>query len=153
MRPMIRITAVMSVALALAACDQTGSAEVERALDGVNVIDETNLSQIMLTSADPDEAVAYFRRSSAENPDRIDLRRGLASSLVRAGQYTQGVATWREVVASDEATDEDRVEYAGALIRTNDWDAAEAQLGRDEGLQGRVDPPLGKPLGDPADAL
>ncbi|PIV73050.1 MAG: hypothetical protein COW55_14545 [Rhodobacteraceae bacterium CG17_big_fil_post_rev_8_21_14_2_50_65_11] len=128
MRPMIRITAVMSVALALAACDQTGSAEVERALDGVNVIDETNLSQIMLTSADPDEAVAYFRRSSAENPDRIDLRRGLASSLVRAGQYTQGVATWREVVASDEATDEDRVEYAGALIRTNDWDAAEAQL-------------------------
>ena len=109
---------------------RSGSAEVERALDGVNVIDETNLNQIMLTSADPDEAVAYFRRASAENPERIDLRRGLATSLVRAGQHTQGAATWREVVASDEATNEDRVEYAGALIRTNDWEAAETQLDR-----------------------
>lgn len=128
MRPMIRITAVMSVALALAACDQTGNAEVERAMDGVNVIDETNLNDIMLTAADPNEAVAYFRRASAERPERIDLRRGLATSLVRAGQHTQGAAVWREVVASDEVTDQDRVEYAGALIRTNDWDGAEAQL-------------------------
>ncbi|MFO7920028.1 hypothetical protein DZD18_11965 [Rhodobacteraceae bacterium W635] len=128
MRPIIRITALICAGFALAGCEQAGSADVERALDGVNVIDETNLNQIMLTSADPNEAVAYFRRASTENPDRVDLRRGLATSLVRANQYTQGAAIWREVVASDEATNEDRVEYAGALIRTNDWEGAEAQL-------------------------
>jgi len=128
MRPIIRITALIGAGFALAGCDPAGSADVERALDGVNVIDETNLNQIMLTSADPNEAVAYFRRASSENPERVDLRRGLATSLVRANQYTQGAAVWREVVASDEATNEDRVEYAGALIRTNDWDGAETQL-------------------------
>jgi len=128
MRPMIRITAVVSVGLALAACDQTRSADVDRALDGVNVIDETNLNDIMLTSADPDEAVAYFRRASQENPDRTDLRRGLATSLIRAGHNTEGATIWRAVVNSSEATDQDRVDYAGALIRTNDWDEAERQL-------------------------
>jgi Flp pilus assembly protein TadD len=128
MRPIIRITAVVSVGLALAACDQTRSADVDRALDGVNVIDETNLNDIMLTSADPDEAVTYFRRASRENPDRIDLRRGLAASLIRAGHHTEGVTVWRAVVNSDEATDQDRVDYAGALIRTNDWEEAEEQL-------------------------
>lgn len=128
MRPIIRITAVVSVGLALAACDQTRSADVDRALDGVNVIDETNLNDIMLTSADPDEAVTYFRRASRENPDRIDLRRGLATSLIRAGHNTEGVTVWRAVVNSAEATDQDRVDYAGALIRTNDWDEAERQL-------------------------
>lgn len=128
MRPIIRITAVVSVGLALAACDETRSADVDRALDGVNVIDETNLNDIMLTSADPDEAVTYFRRASRENPDRIDLRRGLATSLIRAGHNTEGVAVWRSVVNSDEATDQDRVDYAGALIRTNDWEEAERQL-------------------------
>lgn len=128
MRPIIRITAVVSVGLALAACDQTRSADVDRALDGVNVIDETNLNDIMLTSADPGEAVTYFRRASRENPDRIDLRRGLATSLIRAGHHTEGVTVWRAVVNSDEATDQDRVDYAGALIRTNDWDEAERQL-------------------------
>ena len=95
MRPMIRITAVVSVGLALAACDQTRSADVDRALDGVNVIDETNLNDIMLTSADPDEAVAYFRRASQENPDRTDLRRGLATSLIRAGHNTEGATIWQ----------------------------------------------------------
>lgn len=128
MRPIIRITAVMSVGLALAACDQFGSADGEHEIAGVNVIDETNLNDIMLTAADPEEAVAYFRRASLENPDRIDLRRGLAHSLVRAGHYTQAVGVWRAVVDSDEVTAQDRVEFAGALIRTNDWEAAEAQL-------------------------
>jgi len=128
MRPFIKITAVMSVALVLAACEQTGSAEVERALDGVNVIDETNLNDIMLTAADPEEAVTYFRRASRENPDRIDLQRGLASSLIRARMNTEGVAVWRGVVESSEGTDQDRVDYADALIRTNDWEEAETQL-------------------------
>ena len=128
MRPVFRITAVVSVGLALAACDQTGSADVERAIDGVNVIDETNLNDIMLTAADPEEAVSYFRRASQQQPDRIDLRRGLGMSLIRAGHYTEAVAVWRSVVESDEVTHQDRVDFAGALIRTSDWEEAEAQL-------------------------
>ena len=128
MRPMIRITAAVSVGLALAACDQTRSADVDRALEGVNVIDETNLNDIMLTVADPEEAVAYFRRAVAEDPDRVDLQRGLGTSLIRAGHYTEAVGIWRRIVQGDEATDQDRVDYAGALIRTNDWDEAERQL-------------------------
>jgi len=128
MRPFIKITAVMSVALVLSACEQSGSTEVQRALDGVNVIDETNLNDIMLTAADPEEAVSYFRRAARENPDRIDLQRGLATSLIRAGMNTEGVTAWRNVVNRDAASDQDRVDYAGALIRTNDWEEAEAQL-------------------------
>jgi len=128
MRPYIKITAVMSVALVLAACEQTRSADVERALDGVNVIDETNLNDIMLTAADPQEAVNYFRSAARENPDRIDFQRGLAISLIRARMNTEGVAAWRRVVESDDGTDQDRVDYADALIRTNDWEEAEIQL-------------------------
>ncbi len=128
MRPMIRITAVMSVGLALAACDQTGSADVERAIDGVNVIDETNLNDIMLTVADPQEAVTYFRAALQEHPDRMDLRRGLATSLNRARLNTEAAGQWRQIVESDEVVAQDRIDYASALIRINDWDGAEEQL-------------------------
>ncbi len=76
--------------LPLAACERrAGSdAEVEQALKDVNVIDESNLNDVMLTVADPNEAVTYFQRTIAANPDRIDLRRGLAKSLVRAQKPT-----------------------------------------------------------------
>ena len=47
----------------------------------MNVIDETNLNEVLLTAADPNEAVTYFQGAAAKNPDRIDLQRGLAISL------------------------------------------------------------------------
>lgn len=115
-------------AFGLAACDQNKDQDVEEALKSVNVIDETNLNELMLTVADPDEAVAYFKRASGENPDRIDLRRGLAKSLIRAKRATEGVSVWKDVVAMPGATNEDRVDYADALIRAGDWDTAELQL-------------------------
>ena len=71
--------------IALSACGgqrQFSDADVEQAIADVNVIDESNLNEVMLTVADPNEAVSYFQRASAANPDRIDLRRGLAKSLV-----------------------------------------------------------------------
>jgi Flp pilus assembly protein TadD len=102
--------------------------EVEQAIQDVNVIDETNLNDVMLTVADPNEAVAYFQRTSAANPERIDLKRGLAVSLVRAKKATAGAKVWGEVLAMPNSTNDDRVEYADALIRANDWEAAEAQL-------------------------
>lgn len=112
----------------LAACDRSGDADVGKALDSVNAIDENNLSEIMLTVADPEEAVSYFRRTLADKPDRVDLQRGLARSLVRAGRATEGVAAYEKLLAHTEATNDDRVAYADALIRNGDWKGAEKAL-------------------------
>lgn len=123
------ISCIAISGLALAACGNGQSdAEVERALKDVNVIDETNLNDIMLSAADPDEAVTYFQRTIAANPDRIDLKRGLAISLVRAGKPTAAAKAWEDVLADPSATLEDRVEFADALIRANQWERAEAEL-------------------------
>ena len=84
--------------LFLTACDrEIDKAEVERALQDVNVIDESNLNDVMLTAADPKEAVAYFNRAAAANPDRIDLKRGLAKSLVRAQKPALADQAWQNV--------------------------------------------------------
>ncbi|MEL7151519.1 MAG: hypothetical protein AAGK71_12325 [Pseudomonadota bacterium] len=105
-------------------------AEVEQAIKDVNVIDDTNLNDVMLQVADPNEAVTYFQRTIAQNPDRIDLHRGLAKSLVRAKKPIAAVGAWKNVTAMPGSTNNDRVEYAGALIRANKWDEAEAELDR-----------------------
>ncbi len=115
--------------LALSACEQTAKqADVDRTLAAVNVIDESNLNDIMLSAGDPNEAVAYFQRALAENPDRVDLMRSLAKSLVRAKKAREAAGLWRKVVESAEATNEDRVALADALIRAGDWSEAESVL-------------------------
>lgn len=118
---------VLGIAL-VAGCENSGDAEVERAMRDVNVVDESNLNDVMLTVADPNEAVAYFQRASANDPGRIDLMRGLAASLTRAGRTTEAVAAWRAVAAHEEATNDDKVDLASALIRNNEWDPAEEVL-------------------------
>lgn len=118
------------VVTVLVGCQNSGDAAAQRALDSVNVVDETNLNDVMLTIADPQEAVAYFTKASAEKPDRIDLKRGLAKSLIRAGQATQAVAILTQIIATPEAGNEDRVQLADALIRTNEWSRAEAELNK-----------------------
>jgi Flp pilus assembly protein TadD len=128
MSPILRTFPAVLTVIGLAACDQTVGADVDRALDPLNVIDETNLSDVMLTAASPDEAVAYFQRTLSEQPDRIDLKRGLAKSLVRAGRAAEALPLWVDLVADPRASHEDRMDYADALIRNGDWDAAEAQL-------------------------
>jgi Flp pilus assembly protein TadD len=82
----------------------------------------------MLTVADPNEAVAYFQRTLSDNPNRIDIRRGLAISLVRARRYTEGVSAWQNVVKHPDATNVDGVDLADALIRAGQWEDAEKQL-------------------------
>ncbi len=115
-------------ALALSACQKNGDAQVERALKDVNVIDESNLNEVMLTVADPAEAVSYFARAVKDNPDRVDLKRGLGKSLVRAQKPTEAAQIWRQVVAHPEAVPDDRVMLADALIRSNQWPEAKAEL-------------------------
>lgn len=115
-------------AFALSGCDQQGSGEVNRALSDINVIDESNLNDVMLNVADPNEAVTYFQRTLGENPDRIDVQRGLAQSLIRAQRNTEAVSAWDRVVSHKQATDDDRVDFADALIRNSEWARAEEVL-------------------------
>ena len=128
MRHIVLTTLAITASLSLTACGDKGEAEVDRALEDLNVIDESGLSDIMIQAADPEEAVGYFTRTLASNPDRIDIQRGLAESYIRAERPTEAVAAWRQVTAHPEATDADRVELAGALIRVNAWDEARSVL-------------------------
>tara|TARA_R110002096_G_scaffold193939_1_gene375863 strand:+ start:9115 stop:9972 length:858 start_codon:yes stop_codon:yes gene_type:complete len=130
MRHPVFLALCLAGTVALGACQKTVGSDVSRALKSVNVIDESNLNDIMLTVGAPAEAVAYFRRTSTENPDRIDLKRGLAKSLIRDQKPTEASGVWAEVVASPEATLEDRVNYAESLIRSNEWKKAETELNK-----------------------
>ncbi len=128
MRHTILVSLCLGGAVALSACEQMTDEEVERAVAGVNVIDESNLNDIMLTVGDPNEAVAYFSRSLQQYPDRTDLKRGLAKSLVRARKPGEAVTILSQIVASSEVTSEDRVDLADALIRAGDWTKAKDVL-------------------------
>jgi Tfp pilus assembly protein PilF len=128
MRHPVLILLCLGSTVSLSACQNSSDAQVQRALKDVNVIDESNLNDVMLTVGDPNEAVEYFTRTLQQNPDRIDLIRGLARSLVRAQKPTEAVQVWRQAVAHPEATPEDRVMLADALIRSNNWAEAKVEL-------------------------
>ena len=129
MRHLFIVTLCVTGAFALAGCEKGIDTEaVDREFQGVNVIDGTNLNDVMLTVSDPNEAVSYFQRAATAEPDRIDLLRGLAISLVRAKRHTEGVVAWAKVVDHADATNDDRVELADALIRNNEWERAETVL-------------------------
>ena len=128
MRHPIFLTLVATAAIGLSACDNSGEAQVERALRDINVVDETNLNDVMLTIGDPDEAVNYFAGANSNDPGRIDLQRGLAKSLVRAGRAPEAITAWKNVIAHAEVNNDDRVNLADAYIRNNRWDDAAITL-------------------------
>ncbi|KAB7613467.1 hypothetical protein F9L33_12800 [Amylibacter sp. SFDW26] len=96
----------------------------------INVVDETNLNDIMLTVADPNEAVSFFQNSLQKAPDRVDFQRGLASSLVRSKRATEALPVYKKLLTNEAATSQDRIDYADALIRSNDWKTAELELNK-----------------------
>ncbi|WP_417522979.1 tetratricopeptide repeat protein [Marinovum sp.] len=115
--------------LALAACEKEIDKDaVDRKLQDINVIDESNLNEVMLTNSDPNEAVSYFQRAVAGQPDRLDLQRGLAESLIRAKRPTEAVSVWKKILKHEDSTPDDKVQLADALIRDNQWKAAEEVL-------------------------
>ena len=128
MRHPIFLTLAAAATFGLAACDQSGEAQVERALQDLNLVDEINLNDVMLTIGDPDEAVNYFAGANTNDPGRIDLQRGLAKSLIRAGRASEAVTAWKNVVSHAEANNDDSVELADAYIRNNLWDDAATTL-------------------------
>ncbi len=123
------IMTLSAAAIGLSACTPPDpEAEVERALKDLNVVDESNLNDLMLTVGDPNEAVNYFAGANANDPGRIDLQRGLAKSLVRAKRPQEAIQAWANVVAHGESTHADSVDLADAYIRANEWDAAASTL-------------------------
>lgn len=123
------LSALFIGATVLAACtEQSADETVQRAFKDVNVIDDANLNGVMLTVADPNEAVTYFQRIVKEQPDNAEFNRGLSQSLIRAKRHDEGAAAWQRTVALKEATNDDRVELADALIRSGDWAGAEETL-------------------------
>lgn len=128
MRHFFLIPMCLAGGLTLSACGDNPNETVERADLDVNVVDETGLNDVMLTVADPNEAVDYFKRASKSDPSRIELQRGLAKSLVRAKRYTEGVSAWNKVVKMADATPDDTVDLADVYIRNGDWDKARTAL-------------------------
>ena len=124
------ISACIAGAILVAGCAQepTDEETVERAFQDVNVVDESDLSVVMLTVADPNEAIDYFQRTLRSDPTRIDIRRGLAVSYVRARRFTEAAVAWRAVVDLPNSGPADDVAYADALIRSGDWATAETVL-------------------------
>jgi len=128
MRHFFLIPMCVAGGLTLSACAEKADETVERAFQDVNVVDESDLNDVMLTVADPNEAIDYFQRAINTSPGRIDLHRGLAKSLIRAKRNTEGVTAWTKVTKMDGATADDQVDLADALIRNGDWDKAKKTL-------------------------
>lgn len=115
--------------VSLAACQQGISREqAQRAVAEAQAVDQNNLNDIMLTVADPQEAVTYFKNALAVNPTRVDLKRALAKSEARAGLYSEAAVVLTDVLTSPEATSDDKLALADVLIRGGDLAKAETVL-------------------------
>lgn len=128
-KPIMGVIAIASL-LVISACAENGDASKSKDLDPTSVVDATDLNDIMLTVADPNEAVEYFRTSLQKDPKRIEFRRGMAKSLIRAKRATEAVPVFEKLVEMKGSTDQDRIDLAEARIRTNDWKGAEAELNK-----------------------
>jgi Flp pilus assembly protein TadD len=127
MRKGTLVLSCLAIAGILAGCDNQ-HAQTARAIDSVAAIDQQNMAELMLATADPREAVEYFTTATTNDPDNLLMQRGLARSLARSGQAEAALPVWQRVIAHPEATPEDRVELADAQIRAGQWDAAQSTL-------------------------
>jgi Tfp pilus assembly protein PilF len=119
----------LSGAFGLTACQHGVSrAQADRAVADAALIDQSNLNEIMLNTADPQEGVSYFKNALTVTPDNIELKRGLAKSLTRAKLYTEATAVLNDILATPEASNDDRLALADVAIRSNDWAKAESVL-------------------------
>ncbi|MXU65330.1 tetratricopeptide repeat protein [Oceanomicrobium pacificus] len=87
-----------------------------------------SLNEIYLSSADPNEAVIYFKAALEKNPGNLEFTRGYAKSLSRARRDDEATVVYKQLLSSGKANNDDRLAYAEALIRKGDWDTAKATL-------------------------
>ncbi len=130
MRTPFRNAICLACVIGLTACGGTGNlfAKKQPEKTAINVIDATDLNDIMLTIADPNEAVSYFREALAKDPTRIDFQRGLAASLVRAKRATEALPVFKKLLEHKDASHDDRINYADAFIRSSNWKSAKLEL-------------------------
>lgn len=93
--------------------------------ESVNVIDASSLNELMLTVSDPEDAIAYFERALAEQPQRADFRRGYALALARARRHDAAAAEFGALSRDGIMDDRTRIEYAHSLARLQRWGDAE----------------------------
>lgn len=94
----------------------------------INAIDAASLNDLMLTVSDPEDAIAYFQRALAEEPDRADFRRGYALALARARRHDEAAAAFEALEVEGIADDQTRIEHAHSLARLERWREAEAEM-------------------------
>lgn len=129
MRHVLSLALGLTAAIGLSACNKGMSdAQVQEAIASVSEMEQSNINDLMLSVADPNESVVYFQNAVATSPDDPVLKRYLARSLLRAGKTEEAVRILTDLVAAPTATDEDRLALVDAQIRANDWDKAEATL-------------------------
>ena len=116
-------------AMALSACNDLSNEDAQTKKI-VGVIDETNLNDIMLNIADRNEAVNYFTGALAKDPERDDIRRNLATSLLRAKRAQEAANVYKQLDARGAMNTQDRVNYTDALVRSNAWDAAKVEINK-----------------------
>jgi Tfp pilus assembly protein PilF len=116
----VRWLLISAAAVSLAAC--TESVHKKKDPLAKSVIDEADLNDLMLTARDPNAAVDYFQKALAREPDRADFRRGLASSLARAGRYPESARVYQELVTLNQDEPTDRLDYAFVAMRLDEWD-------------------------------
>lgn len=119
--------AIVAMSLTLTACGDIS--EEDKQLEGtLNVIDATDLNEIMLNFADPNEAVIYFESALRNEPERLDFKRGLAKSLMKAKRHSEAVLIYEQIEENGDSSNLDRLDMADAYIRGGGWDEAQAQL-------------------------
>ena len=128
MRHPVLIALCLLGTVSLAGCQKAEQARIQKEVAGINAADQSNLDAIEMTVADPNEAVAYFSKGVANQPNSTAQKRFLAKSLIRAKRPTEAASIWLQVTSAPDATPEDSVDYADALIRSNEWKKAEAVL-------------------------
>lgn len=116
-------------AVSLAGCGRKAQEDkIQKEIANLSTKDEASLDAIEMTVANPQEAVAYFTKSVEKHPNRTQSKRYLAKSLVRANEPAAAVKIWQKVVKAKDATEDDSVGYADALIRSDHWKEAQKVL-------------------------
>jgi len=121
---------MVASALAITACAPQQQMDNSAELATLEAIDEQTITEIMLTSGDPVQAINFFRKKLQESPDRIDYKRGLAESYVRARQHDQAILIYEQIDAAGRSTPDDLMALADAYLRNGGWDEARSTLAK-----------------------